>query len=201
MTDPRLRVATPDDGAAAAAIFRPYVEDTAIAFEETPPTAAAMTDRIEKTLETYPWIVAEEDGEIVGYAYASRLRDRAAYRWTAELSVYVDRDRRCAGLGSTLYETLLATLDRQGFQSAFAAVTVPNPESVGFHEALGFEHVGTLPDVGHKLGEWHDVAWFERGLGGREADPAPPTPFAERRATVSEEAVLAAPEDADVRGL
>lgn len=184
MSELRLRVATPDDGAAAADVFRPYVETSPVTFEETPPTATEMAERIERTLETYPWIVAERGGEGIGYAYGSRLRDRPAYRWTVELSVYVDRAHRRESVGAALYEVLLATLERQGFRSAYGVVTVPNPESVGFHEAFGFERVGTLPDAGYKLGEWHDVAWYERDLGPRPADPDPPTPFAERREAV-----------------
>lgn len=181
MTDLRLRVATPEDAAAVADIYRPYVEETAVTFEETPPDADETAAKIEETLATYPWFVAERDGRVVGYAYAGRLRERPAYRWTTELSVYLDRERRGEGVGAALYRALLATLERQGFASAYGVVTLPNPESVGFHEALGFERVGVLPESGYKLGEWHDVAWYERRLGEQRDDPAAPTPFAECR--------------------
>lgn len=173
-----LRSATRSDAEAIAAIYRPYVEETATTFEEMPPDAEEIAARIADTVETYPWFVAERDGEVVGYAYAGKLRKRAAYRWVAELSVYVDRERRRAGIGSALYDALLATLERQGFRSAYGVVTLPNPESVAFHESWGFERAALLPEAGYKLGEWHDVAWYERALGdGRPADPADPTPF------------------------
>lgn len=190
MTDYHLRVVTSADAAAIAAIYRPYVEETAITFEETPPDAEEMTRRIEKKRPTYPWFVAERDEEIIGYAYAGPLRDREAYRWTVELSVYVDRTRRGEGAGSTLYRALLRTLERQGFESAYGVVTLPNPESVGFHEALGFQRVALLPASGYKLGKWHDVAWYERSLGERTDDPSSPTPFAECRDASWVEATL-----------
>lgn len=178
MSDLRLRVATPDDAAAVADVYRPYVAETAVTFEETAPDVEEMTAKMERTLATHPWFVAERDGQVVGFAYASRLRDRPAYRWTAELSVYVDRQQRGEGIGAALYCALLATLERQGFESAYGVVTLPNPESVGFHESFGFERIARFPEVGHKHGEWHDVAWYERGLGERSDDPAEPTPFA-----------------------
>lgn len=181
MDELRLRTASIDDAAAIAGIFRPYVEETPITFEETPPDADAVAERVERTLATHPWVVAERDGRVIGYAYASRLRDRPAYRWTAELSAYLDRAERGAGVGSALYRALLATLDRQGFESACGVVTLPNPESVAFHESFDFERVARFPAIGYKLGEWHDVAWYERSLGERREDPDEPTPFAECR--------------------
>ncbi|WP_336135296.1 GNAT family N-acetyltransferase [Natronomonas amylolytica] len=172
------RIATRSDAEAIAAIYRPYVEETAITFEETPPEAEDIATRIAETVETYPWFVAERDGAVVGYAYTGELRKRAAYRWTVELSVYVDRERRGEGIGSALYDALLATLERQGFRSAYGVVTLPNPGSVAFHETWGFERAALLPEAGYKLGEWHDVAWYERALGdGRPDDPTEPTPF------------------------
>ncbi|MGM0716954.1 MAG: N-acetyltransferase family protein [Halobacteriota archaeon] len=158
-------------------IYRPYVETTAITFEEEPPAPESIASDIETRLDTYPWFVAEADDGVLGYAYAAPLRKRDAYRWTVELSVYVDRDRRRRGLGSALYTALLETLERQGFESAYGVVTLPNPESAGFHEALGFERVGLFPKAGYKLGEWHDVAWYQRSLGARSASPSEPIPF------------------------
>lgn len=181
VSDLRIRVARTDDAAAIADVYRPYVEETAVTFDETAPDADAMAAKLERTLATYPWFVAERDGEIVGYAYASALRERPAYRWSVELSVYVDRAGHGEGVGSALYRALLETLDRQGYASAYAVLTLPNPGSVGFHEALGFERVGRFPEVGFKHGTWHDVAWYERDLGGRPGDPADPTPFADCR--------------------
>lgn len=168
-----LRVATPADAGAIADIYRPYVEETAITFEETPPDRGAMADRIEETLSTHPWFVATDDGEVVGYAYAGKLRKRAAYRWVTEVSVYVDRQRQRNGIGSALYRALLAALSEQGFQSTYAVVTLPNPDSVAFHQHWGFQQAALLPKSGYKHDEWHDVAWFERPLAG--FDPAEPS--------------------------
>ncbi|QLD86800.1 N-acetyltransferase family protein [Natronomonas halophila] len=187
-----LRIATRSDAEAIASIYRPYVEETAITFEETPPDAETIADRIADTVETYPWFVAERDGEVVGYAYGGKLRKRAAYRWVVELSVYVDRERRRTGVGSALYRALLSTLEQQGFQSAYGVVTLPNPESVAFHEELGFERTAFLPESGYKLGEWHDVAWFERALGeGRPENPTDPTPFSACRDAAWLDTILA----------
>lgn len=181
MTAVDLRVVAADDADVIASIYRPYVEETAVTFEEIPPDAEEVERRIADTVETYPWVVAEVDGSVVGYAYAGRLRKRSTYRWVTELSVYVDRSARGAGLGSALYAALLETLSEQGFASAYGVVTLPNPESVGFHEAFGFERAASLPEAGYKHGEWHDVAWFERSLADRSDDPADPTPFSECR--------------------
>lgn len=141
------------------------------------PVPESIASDIETRLDTYPWLVAESDEFILGYAYASPLRKRDAYRWSVELSIYVDREQRGQGAGSALYTALLETLERQGFQSAYGVVTLPNPESVGFHELFGFERVALLPKAGYKLGEWHDVAWYERSLGERSASPSEPIPF------------------------
>lgn len=181
MDDLRLRVATTEDAPAVADVYRPYAEETAVTFELAAPSAEAVAERIAATLETHPWFVAETDGAVVGYAYAGTFRERAAYRWATELSVYVDRERRGEGVGSALYGALLETLERQGFASAYGVVTLPNPESVAFHEARGFERVARLPAAGYKLGEWHDVGWYERSLADREAEPADPRPFADCR--------------------
>lgn len=190
-----LRTASPDDAAAIAEIYRPYVEETAITFETSPPDAETVATRIEETLSTYPWFVAERNGAVVGYAYAGELRKRAAYQWTVELSVYVDRERRGDGIGTALYAALLEALDRQGFESAYGVVTLPNPESVAFHERFGFERVALLPEAGHKLDEWHDVAWYERPLGERAESPAEPTPFEAIRGTSWLASVLESPPD------
>lgn len=193
-----LRIATLDDAPSIAEIYRPYVRETAVTFEEEPPDADEVEARIGSTLETYPWFVAERGGRVEGYAYAGALRERAAYRWTAELSVYVDRERRGGGDGAALYRALLATLERQGFESAYGVVTLPNPESAAFHERFGFERVARLPAAGFKLGEWHDVAWYERPLGERAADPTQPSPFSECDRRPWLEDLLDAAVDSDV---
>jgi len=178
-----LSVAEPRHGDSIAAIYRPYVETTAITFETEAPDGGTVADQIRARTDQYPWLVAERDRRVLGYAFASQLRTQAAYRWTVELSVYVDREWRGREIGSALYAPLLSILDRQGFQSAYGVVTVPNPESVGFHESFGFDRIALFSEVGYKLGEWHDVAWYERTFGGRGDDPTAPVPFADCKGT------------------
>lgn len=174
----RLRVARPADGAALAAIYAPYVRETAISFELAPPTAQEMADRIRETLVRYPWLVGEDRGQVVGYAYAGPYRRRAAYRWSVEVSVYVAPAAQGRGLGRALYAALLVLLEAQGFRQAFAGMTLPNPASEGLHAALGFEPLGTYRAVGFKDDRWHDVAWTQRPLGlGAEGAPAEPIRF------------------------
>lgn len=192
--DGRIRLAEPTDADAIRDIYAPFCESTAVTFEETPPTEAEMADRIESTLETYPWLVCERDtadrrsassrtqsgdGTVVGYAYASRLRKRRAYQWTVELSAYVAADARKVGVGRGLYESLFAVLERQGVRDAYAVTTVPNPETVRFHERLGFERLVEFPAMGHSGGEWHDVVWWRRPIAEKTADPEPITPVSE----------------------
>lgn len=192
-----VRLARPDDAAPIRAIYAPFVETTPISFEVEPPSVAAMADRIETTLQEYPWLVCEAAGEVIGYAAASALRPTPPYRWTVELSVYVGESVRRSGVGTALYTSLLAALSLQGYHNAYAVTTLPNPASTALHERLGFEPVGTFPAVGYKHGDWHDVQWWyrqldtETGVGPdtdanpnaqtQPSDPDPPTPLPEMR--------------------
>lgn len=176
-----IRPARESDAAAVAAIYAPYVRDTAVSFETEAPTAEAMARRIGETLATHPWLVAERGGEAVGYAYAGKHSQRAAYRWTVDVTVYVRGRERRGGVGRGLYRVLLATLREQGFRSAFAEVVLPNPGSTRLHEAMGFEHIGTHKDIGHKLGRWHDIAYWRLGLAEGAAPPHEPVLFASFR--------------------
>lgn len=159
-----IRDADPGDGAVCARIYAPYVTDTAISFELEPPSAEQMADRIATAVRTHAWLVLEEDGEVIGYAYASPFKARLAYRWSCEVSVYMARERRGAGGGRALYEALFARLAQRGFHTAVAGMTLPNDASVALHRALGFEPVGTYRRIGWKNGAWHDVAWMQRSL-------------------------------------
>ncbi len=160
-----IRAAQPErDAAACAAIYAPYVEGTPISFEERPPDALEMEARISRYAATHPWLVAEQGGEVVGYAYACRHLERAAYRWAADVSVYVAANRHGKGLGRSLYEALFERLRRQNFQIACAGITLPNDASVHLHEALGFIRVGISPRIGWKGGRWHDVSWWQLEL-------------------------------------
>lgn len=173
----RLRLATPADGAACAAVYGPYVRETAISFELEPPDAVEMSARIARTTERMPWVVAEIDGVIRGYAYAGRWRERAAYGWTGESAVYVDGEHRGLGIGRSSMRALLAILRAQGFHSVVAGVTAPNPASVALHVSLGFTRVGNFEAVGWKHGGWHGVEWFGLELAERAApNPIRPLP-------------------------
>ena len=172
----KLRAATPDDAAAIAGIYAPFVTGSAVSFETDPPDAAAMRARIETGGGLYPWLVGEQEGQLVGYAYAARFRERPAYRFAVETSVYLRRDACGQGLGSRLYAPLLATLEAQGFTQAIAAISLPNAASVVLHERLGFEPAGVYRRVGWKLGAWHDVGLWQRPLAEAVATPDEPRP-------------------------
>jgi L-amino acid N-acyltransferase YncA len=172
-----IRLATEDDAGQILAIYAPIVRETPISFEVEPPTVAAMRQRISDTLACFPWLVCEGAGELLGYAYGSRHRGRAAYDWSAEVSVYVHASARRSGVGRDLYRTLFEILRLQGFCNALAGATLPNPASVGLHESLGFQPVGIYRSVGYKFGAWHDVGWWQLSLRPHTACPAPPVPF------------------------
>ena len=174
---PVIRPAGENDARAVAEIYAPYVLETAITFETEPPTVAVMAERIRRTLEIHPWLVADRDGEIVGYAYAGKHRERAAYRWTVDVTVYVRGTARSRGVGQTLYRALLEVLRRQGFRSAFAEIVLPNAGSVRLHEAAGFKALGVHKDIGFKLGHWHDIGYWRLALAEGVAPPTEPVPF------------------------
>ncbi|HEX6714868.1 MAG TPA: GNAT family N-acetyltransferase [Thermoleophilaceae bacterium] len=158
-----VRDADPErDAAACAAIYEPYVTESAISFETEPPSADEMAARIRKA---HVWLVAERDGQIVGYAYGGPHRERAAYNRTAEVSAYVDQAAHRTGLGRRLYTELFDRLKERGFRLLVAGITLPNDASVGIHEALGFEPVGVYKNVGFKNGQWWDVGWWQLDLG------------------------------------
>jgi phosphinothricin acetyltransferase len=166
------------DAEACAAIYAPYVLDGATSFEEEAPDADAMTQRIAENSATHPWLVAEAPQGIVGYAYASAHRSRAAYRWAVDVAVYVHAAHRRDGLGRRLYDELLPRLRRQGFAVACAAIVLPNAASVGLHEAVGFEPAGVFSRIGYKAGGWREVGWWQLRLiapNGPPAEPRPPT--------------------------
>ncbi len=175
----QIRHADPTrDAEDCAALYAPYVTDTIISFEDAPPSAEDMRGRIELLSRTHSWLVAEDGGELVGYAYSCPHRDRAAYCWASEVSVYVARDRHRQGIGSALYGELLGLVARQGLYVACAGITLPNPGSVGLHERCGFHEVGVYRQIGFKFGAWHDVGWWQLQLNDParlpEAPPGPP---------------------------
>jgi phosphinothricin acetyltransferase len=174
-----IRLARPTDAAAIADIYRPAVTERPTSFELEAPDAAEMSARITRTLEKFPWLVAEEDGRVVGYAYAGAHRTRAAYQWSVEVSAYVGHDEQRRGIGSALYQALFRVLVLQGYQNAYAGITLPNAPSEGFHRRVGFTPVGIFRGIGFKFGQWWDVEWLERALVPKEdTAPAPPIPLA-----------------------
>jgi phosphinothricin acetyltransferase len=176
-----VRDAVPDlDAAACAEIYGPYVRDSSVSFEEQAPTAEDFRARIASTIGTHPWLVLEVVGQVVGYAYASAHRSRAAYRWAADVTVYIAPKHHRAGAGRLLYTELFQRLRRQGFYVACAGITLPNEASVGLHKAMGFEPVGVYKRIGWKAGAWHDVAWLQLELVPG-SDSAPPDPLAPQR--------------------
>lgn len=173
-----IRLARIEDAAAIRAIYAPYVE-TPTSFETEAPSVLEMGDRIAKRLITHPWLVEEQDGAILGYAYASPHRTRAAYRWSVDVAIYVRAGHHRRGLGRDLYRPLFDILRAQRFHAAFAGITLPNAPSIGLHEALGFAPVGVYRKVGYKAGAWRDVGWWQLDLGGAGGPPREPLAMAE----------------------
>ena len=159
-----IRSAVQADAPALLDIYRPFVETTSVSFETVAPTAEEFAARIAKALVGWQWLVAEQNGLCIGYAYGSSHRERPAYRWSVEVSIYVHPYSHRQGVGRALYLRLFEELAQKGFCNAFAGTTLPNEGSVALHKAVGFEPIGVVKRVGCKFGRWHDVAWFQRVL-------------------------------------
>lgn len=169
-----IRLATENDAGAILDIYAPIIRDTVTSFEYEVPTKANIRGRIAKVLADLPWLVCEHDGQVSGYAYAGKHRERTAYQWSTDVSVYIHADFRRQGIGRALYTALFDILRLQGYFNAYAGVTLPNPGSVGLHESFGFEPVGIYQKVGFKKGGWHDVGWWQLELQPRSTNPASP---------------------------
>lgn len=178
-TATRIRIAKISDASAVSEIYAPAVEGSITSFEMTAPTTQEVERRISETLRRFPWLVAEKDGRVIGYAYAGEHRAREAYKWSVEVSVYVREDARRAGLARALYTELFSLLRKQGYYNAYAGITLPNDASMGLHESLGFKKVALYKAVGHKLGAWRDVGWWHLALLEHGEPPAPPLNFEE----------------------
>jgi phosphinothricin acetyltransferase len=166
-----VRRARHEDAELCLQIYSPYVRDTVISLEEEPPSLSEMQQRLTRSLETHDWLVLEGLRGVVGFAYGSPYRSRAAYRWACEVSVYVEPGHQRAGAGRLLYEELFARLVDRGYLTALAGMTLPNAASEGLHRALGFEPVGTWQRIGWKFGAWHDVLWMQRHLASPTGPP------------------------------
>jgi phosphinothricin acetyltransferase len=176
-----IRIAHADDAAAVHAIYAPSVTDGVATFETARPGVPAMRERIVARLAQYPWLVWEDAGEVLAYAYASRFRERAAYDWIAETSIYVREDARRAGLARRLYGVLLEAMRLQGIHQAVGVITLPGEASVRMHEAMGFEPAGVWRQSGYKLGRWWDVGVWQKTLQAPPERPVAVTPFAALR--------------------
>jgi phosphinothricin acetyltransferase len=169
-----VRDAAASDAAACAAIYAPYVIDTAITFEEQPPSPDTMAERIANAQHGHAWVVHEQDGRVDGYAYGGVFNPRPAYRWSCEVSIYLELGRRRTGAGRMLYGDLLSKLAARGYRMAVGGMTLPNEASIGLHRAMGFEPVGVFQRIGFKRGRWHDVAWMQLPLGSGAYVPDEP---------------------------
>lgn len=173
-----IRSASAEDAQAVLSVYAQYI-DTPITFEYTLPSVTEFRRRVTETLEEYPYIVWEEGGRVLGYAYAHRYRERAAYQWGVELSVYVEESAHGKGIGRALYEELFRLLKMQGVRTVYGCVTLPNEKSAGLHKALGFTAAGVFHNAGFKNGSWHDVIWYEKSITSYDDEPEPLRPLSE----------------------
>jgi phosphinothricin acetyltransferase len=171
-----IRPATEADAAAILAIYAPVVRESVATFEVEPPDEDEIRRRIANVTRSFPWLVAEHDGSVAGYAYATSYHPRPAYAWSCEVSVYVDAAGRGAGIGRSLLTELLRSLSAAGFVNATARIALPNDPSVRLFETAGFEEVGRAREIGFKLGRWVDVGEWQKQLNDRAADPSIPKP-------------------------
>ncbi len=179
MNNIRIRTARPEDAIELLEIYAPYVRETAVTYEYTVPSKEEFASRIRRTMEKYPYLVAEKDGEILGYAYAGAFHPRAAYAWDAEMSIYIKKDRKRSGIGKTLYEALEKLLAEQNILNVYACIACPEEEdeyltkdSIRFHERMGYRIVGEFRECAYKFGRWYGMVWMEKRIGKRTADPA-----------------------------
>lgn len=170
----KIRLATENDSESLLTIYGEYIRNTAVTFETDIPSVVEFSNRIRNVLESTPWLVCEINGENVGYAYASKHRERAAYQWSVDVTVYINPQFHRKYIATALYTALIELLKIQGYYSTYAGVSLPNVNSEGFHESFGFKPVGVFHNVGYKFGEWRDVKWFELRILGYFANPEVP---------------------------
>lgn len=194
MKNSKIRIATRHDAKKLLEIYAPYVEKTAITFEYAVPTVQEFADRISHVLTKYPYLVAERDGEIVGYAYASAFNERAAYDWAVEITVYVQHSKKNMGIGKELYEALEKTLSAQNIINLNACIAYSEIEdeyltqnSVQFHRHLGYRLVGEFYKCGYKYNRWYNMVWMEKHIGIHTENPPAIKLFSEIREKIAEE--------------
>ena len=172
-----IRIATTDDAESILKIYAPYIENTSYTFETDVPTIESFRERISSYLQDWPWLVCEIGGAIAGYDYGAKHRERVAYQWSVESSVYIHDDYQMMGVARALYTALINILKLQGFRNLYAVINLPNDKSVSFHEKLGFEYFATYKSVGYKLGRWKNVGWWQLQLNEYSMEPDPPLKF------------------------
>lgn len=173
----KIRIARVEDAREILDIYRPYIEESATSFESVLPSVNEMEGRIRNCLEEHCWLVWEDEGRIRGYAYASQYHPRAAYRWTAEVSIYIDKQYHGRGAGKILYQALFQILRLQGYYNAYACICLPNDASVGIHESFGFKLAAHDHQIGYKFGQWWDTGWWELFLKDKQIIPSEPLPL------------------------
>ncbi|HHV10568.1 MAG TPA: N-acetyltransferase [Clostridiales bacterium] len=172
----RIRLATREDGAEILSIYEPYIMNTAITFETERLSLEDFQERMAKIQAQFPWLVYEADGRVVGYAYASYYRERAAYAWDCECSVYVSGEAQRKGIATKLYKELFDRLKEQGYRNVYAFITYPHDSSVELHRKFGFREVGIFHKTGYKLGTWWDLIVMEKAIGDFQPEPVRPVP-------------------------
>jgi L-amino acid N-acyltransferase YncA len=174
-----IRLATAKDAEGILNIYGPYVQNTSFTFETDLPSVSDLAKRINDYLKNWPWLVCEINGRIAGYAYGGKYRERTAYQWCVESSIYIHDAFQKAGVGRALYTALIEIFRRQGFRNVYAVINLPNEKSVAFHESLGFEYFATYEKVGYKLGKWKNVGWWRLSVNDYGDEPAAPIKFLE----------------------
>jgi len=174
-----IRLAQPADAGSILNIYAPYISDTSFTFESEVPSVTAFADRITSYLTNWPWLVCEINGNIAGYAYGSRYRERVGYQWCVECSVYIHDDFQGMGVARALYTALFAILQQQGYRNVYAVINLPNEKSVHLHERCGFKWFVTYDHVGYKLGKWKNVGWWQLVINEYNHEPAAPVKFSE----------------------
>lgn len=172
-----IRLAKPTDAAVILDIYAPYIKYTSLTFETEVPAVVEFANRISSYLQNWPWLVYEKNSQVVGYAYASRYRERVAYQWSIECSVYIHKDHHRLGIARELYSKLFEILKLQGFTTVYAVINLPNDQSVALHESMGFKYFATYENVGYKLGKWKNVGWWQLQLNEYIDEPAAPIKF------------------------
>jgi phosphinothricin acetyltransferase len=173
----KIRIAHADEAEAILKIYSPFILSSGITQEWIIPSVEEFRQRIISTLKERPWLVAEIDGEVAGYAYAGKHRNRTGYQWCTETSVYVAEKFYRRGIAHALYSALFDLLELQGYVNAYAVITLPNPGSISFHENFGFTYFATFKNIGYKLGRWHDVGWWHKQIKPAYTETSPPVPF------------------------